>query len=382
MIGCNPNLQGRAKSYQRKKQILTLFHLLFTPLLLWMVAATPLSSSFREWAAQLSAQSYGIVAGYFLFFSLFMLAIDLPFAFYSGYLLEHRYELSNHTLRSWAADFFKRAVLSFALSLALVMALYALIWHFPASWWLWAWAGYAAVSYILGKLFPVFIVPLFYRYGPVADESLKERVRALAGRYGMPVKNIFSLNLSRTTKKANAAFMGLGRSKRVVLSDTLLDQFSAGEIEMVLAHEIGHFKHRDIWKQLGFGLIASFFGFWFAFLAADGLSNAFGFSGVQDVAALPLIFLVFYAFSLVLMPLQNGFSRRMERAADRFALESCPEAEAFISCMEKLAAVNLADPAPHPAYEWFFYDHPSIGKRVEAARKWSRAKEITGSGAK
>ena len=301
-----------------------------------------------------------------------MLVVDFPLDFYAGFFLEHRYELSNHTLRSWFSDFLKRAVLSFGLSLILLIALYALIWRFPDHWWLLAWAGYAGVSYVLGKLFPVFIVPLFYRYSPVGDESLKKRICDLAGRYGMPVKNVYSLNLSRTTKKANAAFMGIGKTKRVVLSDTLLEQFSPSEIEAVLAHELGHFKHHDIWKQLGFGLSVSLLGFWIAFHTAGVWSNAFGYSGVQDIAGLPVLFLVFYLFSLVLMPLQNGFSRWMERAADRFALEACGQPGAFISCMEKLAAVNLADPSPHPLYEWLFYDHPAVGKRVAFAERWSK----------
>jgi len=226
------------------------------------------------------------------------------------------------------------------------------------------------MSYILGKVFPVFIVPLFYKYGKVENESLKQRIFDLAKRYGLPVENVYSLNLSRTTKKANAAFMGMGKTKRVVLSDTLLAHFTADEIEAVVAHELGHFKHKDIWKSLGLGLMSSFAGFWMVFRVLDPAARAFGFQGVGDIGALPLVFLIFFGFHLLMMPLQNGFSRMLERAADRFALTAFPQKEAFISCMDKLSRVNLADPDPHPLVEWLFYDHPAISKRIKAAREW------------
>ena len=358
----------KAKIYQKKRQTLTLVHLVLTPVILGVAVVTPLSFLFKEWAGRIAANPYASAGIFFILFSAYDLLFDLPFAFYSGFRLEHQFELSNQTFGAWLGDFLKKLLLSTAFSLALIEILYALVWNFPNCWWLFAWAGYAAVSYVMGKLFPVLIVPLFYKYGKVEDAPLKKRILGLAARYGLPVENVYSLNLSKTTKKANAAFMGMGRTKRVVLSDTLLANFTPDEIETVVAHELGHFKHHDIWKQLGFGLVTSLAAFWIAFKLMSRLAPVFGFGGVGDVAAMPLLFLIFYFFSLVLMPVQNGFSRRLERAADRFALTAFPRTEVFVSCMEKLGRVNLADPEPNPVYEWFFYDHPAIGKRIRMAQ--------------
>ncbi|MBI3313262.1 MAG: M48 family metallopeptidase [Candidatus Omnitrophica bacterium] len=365
-------VKEKAKAYQRKKQSLTLFHLFLTPAILAAATLTPISSSLKEAASQLSQNPYGMFAIYFLLFSLYTLIFDAPFSYYSGFVLEHRYGLSNQTFGAWLKDWTKKSVLSFALSLALLAGLYFLIWSFPARWWFYAWIAYAFVSYFFGKIFPVWIVPLFYKYDRVAEGSLRKRILDLAARYGMPVENVYSLNLSKTTKKANAAFMGIGKTRRVVLSDTLLSHFTEDEIETVVAHELGHFKHRDILKQLSFGMAASLCLFWLAFQTVGPLAVRLGFDGVSDIAAVPVLFLIFYIFSLVLMPVQNGFSRWLECAADRFALEAYPYTDTFISCMEKLGSVNLADPDPHPVYEWFFYDHPAISKRVRMAREWKR----------
>lgn len=358
----------QAKAYQKIRQRLSLFHLALSPALLALAVYLPISSAFKEKAVSLTAQPFGIIALYFLFFSLWMLIFDLPLSFYSGYVLERRFGLSNHTFGSWAKDLLKRSLLSFGFSLVLLTFLYAIIWRSPQRWWFWAWLGFAAVTYVMGKIFPVLIVPIFYKYSRVENPSLVERIFKLAGRFGLPLENVYSLNLSRTTKKANAAFMGMGKTKRVVLSDTLLGGFSDDEIEMVLAHELGHFKHRDIWKQLGLGLAASFFAFWTASRVTDGWARSLRYEGVGDAAAMPLIFLVFYLVYLVLTPLQNGFSRWVEKEADRFALRAFPSPGVFIASMEKLADLNLSDPEPNPFYEWFFYDHPAIAKRIQMAK--------------
>ncbi len=362
----------KAKEYQKIKQKLTFVHLFLTPAILLVAIATPLSIHFKDWALGIHSHPSIALALYFLFFSLFMMIFDLPLGFYSGFILEHRFRLSNQTFGVWAQDFLKKSVLSFVFSLLLLLALYALIWHFPATWWVWAWASFALVSYVMGKLFPVLIVPLFYKYGKVEDQALKSRILALAARYSLPVGNVYSLNLSKTTKKANAAFMGMGKTKRVVLSDTLIEKFTADEIETVVAHELGHYKHHDIWKQLGLGLITSLAGFWIVSRAVDPAAGVFHLQGAADVAAMPLVFLIFYLFYLVLTPVQNGYSRIVERAADRFSLEAFPYPDIFISCMDKLGKVNLSDPEPHSLIEWFFYDHPAIGKRIQMAKEWKK----------
>ncbi len=359
-----------AKEYQRIKKTLALFHLVLTPALLILWVFSGLSIGAREWALNCAPNPFTEVAVFFVLFSLFFFLIDLPLSYYSGFVIEHRFALSNLTFGKWVWEMLKRTLLSFGFSLLLIEGLYALIRFQPYSWWLWAWVAYAGISWVLGKLFPVFIVPLFYKYQPLPEGELRTRILGLLSRYGLPAANLFSLNLSKTTKKANAAFMGIGKTKRVVLSDTLLAQFSAEEIEQVVAHELGHFKHRDIWKQLSLGLVISFLCFGAGFYGINQMVSLLGLRSAADPAGLPLIFLIFLAISYLSLPVTNGFSRVCEYAADRFALDACRNREVFISMMDKLGKVNLADPDPAAWYEWLFYDHPSIKKRIAAAKNW------------
>lgn len=360
----------KARAYQRQKQSLTISHLFLTPAVLAVAVVTPVSVFLKGQAGGVSENPYLELAVYFLLFSVYLLILDGPFSFYTGFVLEHRFDLSNQTFKAWLKDWLKKSILSFGVSLALLEGFYFLIWKFPAEGWFYAWIGYAFAGYFFGKIFPVWIVPLFYKYDRVPEGGLKKRILDLAACYGMPVENVYCLNLSKTTKKANAAFMGIGNTRRVILSDTLLENFTEDEIETVVAHELGHFKHRDILKQLAFGMSVSLALFWLAFCMMPPLAERAGFRGVSDIAAMPLLFLVFYLLNLVLTPVQSGFSRALERAADRFSLQAYPYKNIFISCMEKLGRVNLADPDPHPLYEWFFYDHPALSKRIRMAREW------------
>ncbi len=361
---------GGAKEYQRIKKTLSLVHLFLTPALLALWIFTPLSIMVQEFAVSASDIAFLQVALFFLLFSLFFFIIDLPLSFYSGFVIEHRFQVSNLTFLGWLRENGKRSLLSFVFSLVLIQGLYFLIERRTSDWWLWAWAAYAGVSFIMGKLFPVFIVPLFYKYQPLPEGELKDRILALLKRFGLPAANLFSINLSKTTKKANAAFMGLGKTKRVVLSDTLLENFTPAEIEQVVAHELGHFKHQDIWKQLGLGLSISLICFYLGYQGVENMLSVAGLETAADVAGLPLLMLIFLGVSYVSMPITNGFSRSCEFAADRFALDACRDRDTFISMMNKLGKLNLSDPDPAPWYEFIFYSHPSNKKRIAAAQSW------------
>ncbi len=367
-----PDKSKQAVVYQAIRRRLTIFHLFLTPALLGILIVSGWTFGMRQSAMALAGGSaWGALAVYFALFSLFFLIFDLPLSFYSGFTLEHQFGLSNQTFGQWLSDLGKKTLLSFALSLVLLECLYLMIRLCPASWWVWAWAAYAFVSYVLGKVFPVLIVPLFYKYGRLEDKELEGKVLALAARFELPVGNVYALNLSKTTKKANAAFMGIGKTKRVVLSDTLIQNFTHPEVEVVVAHELGHYKHHDVWRLLALGLGASLIAFAAGFWGMNALVPVLSLNSAGDAAGLPLLFLIFYAVNLVLMPIMNGYSRRRERAADAFALKALATREVFIACMKKLGEQNLADPEPPAWYEWFFYDHPSIGKRVAAAKSWT-----------
>ncbi len=364
------NNSDQAVLYQRIRRRLTLFHLILTPSLLGILLVSGWTFALRQNAVAFAGSCEGGIVGvYFLLFSLYFLIFDLPLSFYSGFVLEHRFGLSNQNFGQWLLDALKKALLSLALSLVLLEVLYWIIRADPVRWWLWAWTAYAFVSYILGKVFPVLVVPLFYKYGKLEDGELEAKVLALAARFGMPVGNVYSLNLSKTTKKANAAFMGIGKTKRVVLSDTLVQNFTHSEVEVVVAHELGHYKHHDVWRLLAFGLATSLVAFAVGFWGMNKLASSLNFSSAGDVAGLPLLFLIFYGVNLVLMPLMNAYSRHLERAADLFALKALGTRDVFISCMNKLGEQNLADPEPPAWYEWFFYDHPPVRKRIAMAKR-------------
>ena len=370
-------IKNKAQEYQSKKRKVMLFNMVLTPCLLIVLLITGLSFWMKAGAEAVSGENfYGCIFLYFVFLSLFFMIFDLPLSFYSGFILEHKFKLSNQSIKGWIKDFLKKSILSFLLSLILIIVLYALIKEFPEKWWVIAWVGYAFVSYVLGKIFPVLIVPIFYKYGDLEDKELKEKILKLATRFKMPVGNVCSLNLSKTTKKANAAFMGFGKTKKVVLSDTLINNFSHDEIEIVMAHELGHFKNKDIWRLLGFGLVTSFIAFAVGFLGMNFFSCVIGLSAVSDIAGLPLLFLIFYVVGVVFMPLQNGYSRKRENLADIFALRVCKNSDAFISCMQKLAKTNLSEMEPPGWYEWLFCDHPPIGKRIKLAESFVLTKNL------
>lgn len=361
---------GKNKEYQKRRNWLHLVGILLTLIILYGAIGLGLTFRFYDWAASVTLSPYRIVFFYFLFFSLYSLVLSFPLSVYSGFILEHQYHLSNQTFIAWFWEWAKKQILGFVISAPLILLLYTLIWNFETTWWILGWAGYVLFSLVMGKLFPVVIVPLFYKYSPIQDQALKARIDALAGRFDLKIRNISSLNLSKTTKKANAAFTGLGKTKRVILGDTLLQSFSHDEIETVLAHELGHCKHHDIWKQFVFGAALSFFGFWLAFQLLNGLSVQLGYEGAGDVRSFPLFSLIFYVFGLIMSPAGNTFSRYAENKADQFALDATKNKPSFISAMQKLSDMNLADPNPNPVIEFLLYDHPPVGKRIQMAEHY------------
>jgi STE24 endopeptidase len=325
------------------------------------------SAAFRDWAFRLHPSPAGALFFYFLFFSLYFLALELPFQFYAGYVNEKRFGLSNLTLRGWLFETAKKQLLSFVIFLGLLEILYALIRSFPASWWLFAWAGWFAVTVLAGKFAHVVILPLFYKSARLEPGPLREKILSLLERNRFSVKDIFVVNLSKTTRKANAAFAGLGSTRRVLLADTLIADFTPEEIETVVAHELGHCRRHHLAKGVAFNTALSLGVFYLGYLALEKLARPLGFSGPGDIAAFPLLGLVSFFAGLALLPAGNAYSRRHERQADDFALAECPDRGSFVSALKKLGRLNLAVFSPHPAVEFFLYSHPSLSKRIRRA---------------
>jgi len=293
---------------------------------------------------------------------------------YYGFRLEHRYKLSNQKLRGWIWDEAKELLISAILGGLLVELLYFIIRQYPQHWWVLAWLGFLGVAILLAQLAPVILFPIFYKFEPLHNDELKARLVRLGERAGTRVRGVYKWHLSEKSKKANAALTGLGNTRRIILADTLLDNYSSDEIEAVLAHELGHHVHQHILKSIGVQAGVTFVGFWAANWALNySIDRWHMFEAISDFANLPLLILIFTLLSFFLMPALNAFSRYNERQADRYAFESIASVAPFVSSMNKLAEQNLAERTPSRWVEWWFHSHPAIARRVAAAAAWERA---------
>jgi STE24 endopeptidase len=303
---------------------------------------------------------------------LILQAVELPFAFYQGHLLEHRYGLSTQTTRHWLADQGKGVLLGTALAVAASSLVFFTLREWPANWWWMSAAVFAAATIGLARVAPVLLLPIFYKFKPLDRPSLVARLIALATRARTDVVGVFEWVLSGHTKKANAALAGMGRTRRILLSDTLLADYSEDEIEVILAHELAHHVHRDLWRGIAVQAVVLLGGFYVADQVLRAVADPLQLRGMSDPAGLPVMMLVGGAWSLLLMPIANAVSRAQERAADRYALETTRNVDAFVTAMKRLSQQNLAEEYPSPIVRWLFYSHPPIRERIDAARAFGR----------
>lgn len=363
--------EDKSTRYHRLRRRSALLSAGLGALLLLVLLGAGWSAALRTTAADLAGGSFlGTVCLYVLALSLLHDLIQLPLAFYEGVTLERRYELSTESTARWWKDHLKGWGIGTAFALLAAIAVFALIRWSPDSWWLWAAVVFSLVVVALAQLAPVLLLPLFYDVKPLNREALAARLAALAGRAGTPILGTFEWRLSDRTRKANAALAGLGRTRRILLSDTLLADYSDDEIEVILAHELAHHVHHDIWRAIVFETLLIAFGFYLADAVLTAWSGSFGTTGKSDVATLPLMLLVMGGLSLLLMPLRNALSRSHERRADRYALTMTRNLDAFVTAMKRLAAQNLAEEEPSPLVEALFHSHPSISARISAARSF------------
>lgn len=296
-----------------------------------------------------------------------------PVAWYGTFWLDRRYGLSNQQLNGWVRDRVKSLAVGVSLACCGALMVYALIIRFPARWWLLAGVASAALIVGLTQLTPILLLPLFYRLKPIERASLNTRLIALAERAGSCALGVYEWGLSDRTKKANAALTGLGATRRILVSDTMLADYSDDEIEVVLAHELAHHVHGDIWKGMAFESALIVAGFYLAARVLEALAGPVGLRGAADVAGLPLLMLAAGAVSFVMLPVAHAMSRSYERRADRFALALTRNPSAFISAMRRLGAQNLAEEEPSKIVRWLFYSHPPLGERIAAAQAFTDA---------
>ena len=311
-----------------------------------------------------------------LFFLIVMLVYELvtiPLGYYGGFVLSHRYGLSVMTLRAWIRDLFVGLALELVLGSAMFEIIYLLLATQPLTWWLWVALVLLFFSVVMANLAPVLLFPLFYKFRPLPEGELTRRLLALAQRAHTRVRGVYTFDMSRKTTMANAALMGLGNTRRIVLGDTILGKYTDEEIEVVLAHELGHHVHRDLWKLIISQSVLTLGGLYVVNVVFHwAVETQHLYLGLADAATIPLLLTLIGLFGLVVMPLNNGLSRAIEYQADEYALQSTHMIEPFKSAMTRLANQNLADLEPSPAIEFLFYSHPSMGKRLRHADEFVR----------
>jgi STE24 endopeptidase len=326
----------------------------------------------RDLALRRGFQNYALAVFVYLFF-LLLISKALGFGFdYYGFRLERTFQLSTQKLRSWLWDEAKGFLVGLVLAGIVVELLYFMIRQSPQHWWLITWALFMGLFIVLAQLAPVVLLPIFYKFEPLDNEDLRRRLVQLSEHAGTRVRGVYRWKLSEKSKKANAALTGLGGTRRIILADTLLDNYAPEEIEAVLAHELGHHVHKHILKSILVQAGTTLLGFWVANWVLHYAVDRHMFEELSDFANLPLLALTATALSLLLMPALNAYSRYNERQADHYAFESIANVEPFISSMNKLAQQNLAERTPSRWIEVLFHSHPAISKRVAAAEAWGR----------
>jgi STE24 endopeptidase len=366
---------AETRRYNRIHRWLGISDFIVGLVLLILLLATGWTGSLRDLAYHAAAQHYVFAVAFYVLMLMILAKIaGIGFSYY-GFRLEHNFNLSNQKFRGWAWDEAKGFLIALVLGVIAAELLYLLVREFPQHWWLLTWALFLGFFILMAQLAPVVLFPIFYKFEPLQDEELKTRLVRLGAQAGSRVRGVYKWHLSEKSKKANAALTGLGNTRRIILADTLLENYSPDEIEAVLAHELGHHVHKHILKMMAMQALITFVGFWAAnwvlHYATDRLSM---FTMLSDFANLPLLVLVATVLAFLLMPAMNAYSRYCERQADRYAFSTIDNIHPFISSMNKLAEQNLAEKTPSKFVEWFFHSHPAISRRVAAAEAWAKAK--------
>ena len=358
----------KAKKYAKTKRIISFASTGIMFAVLLILVFTGLSKEISELANSISSNPYLALLLFAGIIGLGESIITFPLSFFSGYILEHKYELSNQTIGAYLLENIKGMAVGLVLGIPLLLGFYFILMNTGEWWWLVLAVMMFLVSVVLGRLAPVLIFPLFYKFTPIEEGTLKERILTICDKAGVKVEGIFTFNMSKNTKKANAAFTGTGKSKRIILGDTLIDNFTADEIEYVFAHELGHYAKKHISKLIFTSTLSTFLGLFLTAKLYEATIGWFGYNSVYDLAALPLLVLYLSIYGLITTPINSILSRKYEYEADSYALETTGNRYALVSTMEKLAEQNLSERSPNKVIEFLFHSHPSVEKRIEFAK--------------
>ena len=374
-----PTRQELAKEYARIRRRFMLLDLLLGALLLLAWLLLGWSISLRDWIFTYTANPWIAVLLFGGIFGAVFTILDLPISYYTGFVLPHRYKQSNQDLIGWVTDQIKNLLLSAVFGGILLEIIYLILRSAPESWWLWTGGILLLFNVIIANLAPILLFPIFYTFSPLEDEyqELVERLLGLAEKSGTDVMGVYRFDMSKRTKSANAGLTGLGNTRRIILGDTLLDEFLTDEIETVLAHELGHQKNHDIPLGIFFQTGLTLGGLYLTSLGLNWGVSVFGFTSISDIAALPLFAIFLGLYGLLTMPASNAFSRWRENLADVFALQLTGKAQAYKSALTRLGNQNLAEMDPAPWVEFLLHSHPSLKKRIAMAESYRLATEET-----
>lgn len=365
-----------SKKYNNTKLFIGITKGIFSFILLFLFVMLGYSLRLEEFIRFHTQNNYLVFIIYVFAIGIFSSILFAPVNFYTGFYLEHKYNLSNQTFKKYVLENLKSMMVGLVIGVPILLLFFFILNQFEDLWWLVFASAMFLISVVLSQIFPILIMPIFYKITPLNDDELKARITKLAKGAGITVQNVFSFNMSKNTKKANAAFTGLGKTKRIILGDTLLNDYTKDEIETVIAHELGHYKYKHIQKNILFGTAASFLTFFLISLLYKLSISWFDFNNILQIAALPVLSLWAMLIGLVQTPIGNILSRKYEYEADRYAVESTLKPQSFISTLNKLTDQNLGDRKPHPFVEWFFYSHPSVKNRINALEKFAEVKGI------
>jgi STE24 endopeptidase len=369
----DPEKQKQAKQYSRIRRRLWLVDTLFSAIyaLAWLFFGW--SISVREWLTTITTNDWLLVALYIIIFGGIFAILNFPLGYYSGFVLPHKFGQSNQSLKDWIVDQLKGLAIGAPLGLIMLELLYLALRLTGNSWWLWAAGGLLLFNVILSNLAPILIMPLFNKYVPLGDEykELEERLLNLAKKANTKVKGVFKFDMSKRTKAANAALTGIGNTRRIILGDTLINEFTLDEVETVLAHELGHHVNKDIPFLITSGTLLTTLGLFIASLALNSAVTFFSFTSSADIVAFPALMLILSAYGLLTSPLENALSRWRENMADDYALQSTKKGEAFASAFTRLANQNLGEIDPEKWVVFMFYSHPPLGERIEKAKRFA-----------
>jgi len=371
----DPQRQQKAKQLARISRRLMVIELVlgFIYLLAWLNFGW--SIALKGALLNVTTNQWVLVIGFAAIFGGIYALISLPFLYYEDYVLPHRFGLSTQSFGMWVIDQIKGTILVVILGGVMLEIMYAILRVAPNTWWLWVGAILLLLNVILANLAPVLIMPIFYKFQPLGDEytELVARLMVLSNEANTYVRGVYKFDMSHKTTAANAALTGLGRTRRIILGDTLLENFSIDEIETVLAHELAHHVYKDIPVGIIIESLVTLIGLYLASLGLKWGVVTLGYENVADIAAMPLLVLILGLYGMIIMPIENAYSRWREQRADRFALQITGNGDAYASALTKLANQNLSDVDPEPWVEVIFYSHPALGKRIEMAKTFATA---------